>query len=388
MILRILIPLLLLILLPDVYLWLHRLRRPSYTWAERLLWLLPSLGMVVFTIILACAPSFVPDDIYWVRLYIALLGVWVLPKFVYALCSSIGWGVCHMAHRRHNWGRLVGIALGGYIIYVFIYGYTIGFGDIQVRHIDLAVKDLPARFDGVRIAHFSDAHVGTYTGRRTDILRRAVDSIMAQRPDLICFTGDIQNVQPAEVEPVVPLLSRLHAPLGVFSVLGNHDYASYQTQDENVRQASVNRLCHTERAMGWQLLRNEHCVVRRGGDSIVVAGMENDGEPPFPALGDAARTMQGVPHKTFTLMLQHDPSAWQRTILPKTQAQLTLSGHTHGGQVSIFGLRFTQWGGRKDLGLYCQGGRYLYVSGGLGGVLALRYGVPPEITIIALHRKP
>ena len=157
MIARVFIPLLLIIILPDVYLWLHRLRRPVYSWAERLLWLTPSALMIVFSGILAVSPSFVPDDIYWARLYIALLGVWVVPKLVYVLCSAIGLAICRLAHSRRNWGRLVGMGLAGYMVYAFVYGYTIGFADIEVKHVTLAVDNLPKEFDGLRVAHLSDA---------------------------------------------------------------------------------------------------------------------------------------------------------------------------------------------------------------------------------------
>ena len=151
MIARVFIPLLLIIILPDVYLWLHRLRRPGYSWVERLLWLTPSALMIVFSSILAVSPSFVPDDIYWARLYIALLGVWVVPKLVYVLCSAIGLAICRLAHSRRNWGRLVGIGLAGYMVYAFVYGYTIGFADIEVKHVTLAVDNLPKEFDGLRV---------------------------------------------------------------------------------------------------------------------------------------------------------------------------------------------------------------------------------------------
>lgn len=384
MIARVFIPLLLIIILPDVYLWLHRLRRPVYSWAERLLWLAPSALMIVFSGILAVSPSFVPDDIYWAQLYIALLGVWVVPKLVYVLCSAIGLAICRLAHSRRNWGRLVGIGIAGYMVYAFVYGYTIGFADIEVKHVTLAVDNLPKEFDGLRVAHLSDAHVGTYTGRRAQILSRAVDSTLAQRPDLICFTGDIQNVKPAELEPVMPMLARLKAPLGVYSVLGNHDYATYLGGTDEERSRAEQRLCQMERGLGWHLLLNDNCVIRRGSDSIFIAGMENDGEPPFPSRGDVGKTMRGIPAGAFTLMLEHDPSSWTRTILPHSTAQVTLSGHTHGGQIELFGLRFTQLRQRHDLGLYREGQRWLYVNAGLGGVVPMRYHVNPEITIITL----
>ncbi len=384
MIARIFILILLMIVLPDVYLWLHRLRRPKYSWTERILWLLPSALMIVFSIILALLPDFVPNDIYWMRLYIALLGIWVIPKLVYTLCSAIGLAVCRLAHSHRNWGRAVGFILAAAIVYIFVYGYTIGFGNIRVRHITLTFDNLPEQFDGLRIAQLSDIHAGTYTGRYAGILDRAIDSILAQKPDIICFTGDIQNVQPAELEPAMPILSRLHAPMGVWAVLGNHDYATYMAGTEASRRQAIQHLYQMERQMGWKLLLNENHALRRNGDSIFIAGMENDGEPPFPSTANTEKTMRGIPSSAFTLMLEHDPSSWTRTILPHTTAQLTLSGHTHGGQIELFGMRFTQLRQPHDLGLYHEANRYLYVSAGLGGVVPIRFHVDPEITIITL----
>lgn len=387
MIARIFILLLLIIVLPDVYLWKHRLSLPKYSWTERILWLLPSTLMIVFTVVLSLTPNFVPNNIYWIRLYIALLGVWVLPKLIYTLCATIGIMVCRLMHSRRNWGKLIGMMLAFGIAYVFVYGYTIGFGKITVNHITLTVDKLPKHFDGVRIAHLSDIHAGTYTGRYANILSRAVDSTLAQKPDIICFTGDIQNVQPSELESVMPVLSKLHAPMGVWTILGNHDYATYMAGTEATRKKAISQLCQMERQMGWQLLLNENKPIHRGGDSIFIAGMENDGQPPFPSTANPTKTMQGIPHSAFTLMLEHDPSSWTRTILPNTTAQLTLSGHTHGGQIQIGGLRFTQLRQPHDLGLYAQDGRYLYVNAGLGGVVPLRFNVNPEITIITLKKK-
>ena len=139
--------------------------------------------------------------------------------------------------------------------------------------------------------------------------------------------------------------------------------------------------------MGWQLLLNSHHIVRRGNDSIVIAGTENDGLPPFPNKADIARALKHIDKAAFVVMLQHDPSAWQRTILPQSHAQLTLSGHTHGGQMSLFGLRPTQLVGNNDAGLYTQGDRMLYVSTGIGGFLPFRFHMNPEIVIITLKTK-
>ena len=268
--------------------------------------------------------------------------------------------------------------------YIFLYGTYIGFGKIEVNQLSFASKDLPKAFNGYRIVQFSDLHIGSYTGWREDILRRAVDSINAQQPDMIVFTGDLQNKTPDEITDHIALLSRLHARDGIYAVLGNHDYAEYLNgADEATKAANCRRTREIIESIGWTLLCNDHRVIRRGNDSIIIAGMENDGEGRFPQLGDIKKTLEGC--EAFTIMLEHDPSSWQRKILPQSHAQLTLSGHTHAMQFALFGWSPVQLKGGETVGLYREGHRALYVSKGLGGVIPFRFGATGEITVITLN---
>lgn len=265
----------------------------------------------------------------------------------------------------------------------YIYGLTIGVGKINVRHIDLAFDDLPIQFDGFRIAHISDLHVGTFDGWRSRILKAEIDSILEQNADIVCFTGDMQNMKPDEVEKMMPILKRL--PYTHF-VLGNHDYAQYVHKNHGIEQEIRHKLLALEHQLG-RTLCNENVMITRGESSIWLAGEENDGLPPFPTYCNLGKTLQGIPDSAFTILLQHDPSAWRRSILPNSRAQLTLSGHTHGGQMQILGWRPTKKQGKEDLGLYEDNGRFLYVSAGLGGFVPFRLNMPNEITVITLHKK-
>lgn len=377
------------IVLPCLYVDLRYLRRKRFgrVWV-RMLWWLPGFCMTVFTVVLAMHPDFAPADTTALNFYLFLLGLLVVPNFVFALCSVVGLALKKWLHMRRNYGNHVGLAMVAVHWYVLIYGSTIGFNEIVVKQIDYASADLPAAFDGYRIVQFSDAHVGTYSSDRDYLLDASVDSINAQHADMIVFTGDLQNMRPVEVERHVRTLSSLHAPDGVFSVLGNHDYADYLHADTATKAANCRRMVDLQRQMGWTLLRNEHRVVRRGGDSIIVAGMENDGiSKRSPERGDVGKTLSGTSPRDFVLMLQHDPSCWRRKILPQCNAQLTLSGHTHGMQFELFGwspiaFKYSEWGG-----LYREGARAIFVSTGLGGFLPFRFGVPGEVVVITLHRK-
>lgn len=387
MIARIIIPILLAIVLPDIYIDMHYWRHyKGYTWWRRLLWWLPSVLMVAYSIAIASTRNFVPDEMMFINVYMMLVGLVVMPKMLFALCSGIGYLVCKYTHRRRNYGNFIWLPFAAGAIYIIMYGFIVGFGKLEVKHLDLYFDDLPEAFEGYRIVHFSDAHVGSFQYDKKSILHRDIDSINAQKADMVVFTGDIQNMQPDELLPVMPLLSKVKAKDGVYSVLGNHDYSIYIDATEDVMKANIKATVDREQQMGWTVLRNDNRVIRRDADSLVIAGEENGGRKPSPKLADLEKSLHGVGKGAFIVMLQHDPNVWQEKIVPDGRVQLTLSGHTHAGQVSVFGLRFTQLTAHNDYGLYNQDRQQLYVTSGLGGVVAMRFGATAEIAVITLHK--
>jgi len=357
MIARILIILLGLIVLPDVYLYyaFARSRGGLRLW-QSVLFFAPATALCAYTLCLARVGGFAPESMTMLNVYLLLLGVFVLPKLLFAVCHFLGWAHCRFHRTRRNCGIRVGLLLAGLLIILTLYGSTLGFSKVTVRHETFCSRDLPESFDGYRIAHLSDIHAGTFSGRLINILEREADSVNAQSPDLIVFTGDLQNTRPSEIVPAVGALNRMKAKDGVVSVLGNHDYAEYIEATESERQMSERELRNRERSLGWNLLLNSNTTVRRGNDSIVIAGMENDGRPPFPQRGDLRR------------------------------AQLTLSGHTHAMQFEMFGwspasLVYREWGG-----MFREGDRAINVSKGMGGFIPFRIGASNEIVIITLRR--
>lgn len=386
MIARIFIYLLLFIVLPDIYLDRRFLRkRTRYLWWQRVLWWLPGAFMFVYTIVLAASRNFAPDSIAILYIYLLLLGVLITPKFIFALCSFLGWAHCRYHHTRNNWGNLVGLILALAVDVAIIYGGTLGFRKLEIRYEDYYSDDLPAAFDGYKIVQFSDAHVGTYGSIYANVLTKAVDLINEQQADIAVFTGDLQNMEPKELYPFMQTLSSVTAKDGVFSVPGNHDYSGYIDAPSAIKVANERELISLERQMGWDLLLNEHRVIRRGNDSIVIAGMENDGGKRFPQKGDINKTLAGVSDGAFIVMLEHDPSSWRKKILPQSKAQLTLSGHTHAGQIDIFGLSPAALSYKEWFGMYNESGRALNVSAGMGGFIPFRLGVSNEIVVITLH---
>ncbi len=391
MIAHIIVLLLLLIAVPDYYLHRHYLRRRrGYTWKWRFLWWLPALVMAVYALALTFSGDFAPTEIGYLYLFLLLLGLIVVPKVIFALCSSVGLLVCRLTRSRHNWGNAIGLLLALLVVVGTIYGSTLGVTRLKVRHEEFVSKEIPEAFDGYRIVHFSDAHVGACTGYRSVILEKMVDSINAQHPDMVAFTGDIQNKLPSELDRVQPLLSKIQSRDGIFAVMGNHDYAKYIDGDPiecNLNEALTESKI---RSLGWTLLINENRTVRRGNDSIFVVGTGDDYDsryqPDRSKRSNFRKAMEGISDKSFALMLQHAPQLWPDSVLNHTTAQLTLSGHTHGGQVRILGfapisLREDYWGG-----MYQEGHRALNVSTGVSGLIPFRIGMTPEIVVITLRR--
>lgn len=391
MILRFLIFFILIILVPDIYIWLHYYRtRYLHNRVVRALWWLPCLCMIAYTVALSTIRNFAPTDLTWLNTYLCLFGLFILPKALFAICSGIGSALRAICHTRYNYGHRIGLAAGAIGALAYIYGMAFGVGRIVVRQVDISFQDLPKEFEGFRILQISDIHSGTFNGWRRKILKAEIDSIRAQKNiDLVCFTGDMENMRPREVETMMPELQRLPY---MYSVLGNHDYAQYvkATPEEKVKM--TNQLVDIENKLGRVLLNGNGPIRRKlsngqlSTDSIWLAGSEDYSSKPEYNHSNLKKTLNGIPPSAFVILLQHDPTAWDKDILPHSNVQLTLSGHTHGGQMQLFGLRPTMLTINEDRGLYQKDGRYIYVNAGLGGLVPFRFNMPCEITVITLHR--
>jgi len=395
MIARILIPIVVFTILP--YWWIYRLyaKLRLKGWKRLAYWLLPLL-VIGYSTYLTLEPNFLPEQPVLIDIWFVMMAFLAVPQFVFTFCSAVGWACRRLRHGSRNWGKLVGLVLAVVAFFSFIYGFTWGFRKMEVKRFTVYVPDLPKAFDGYRIVHFSDIHLGSYYGWRGNLPQRDIDSINAQHADLICFTGDIQNVMPSELTPYKSLLSSLKARDGVMSVLGNHDYSWYVgTDDEQEKRRIEQAVQRFERSLGWRLLMNEHVVLHRGGDSIYVAGTENYDKPKRTQV---ARSLYGIRPGHFVLMLQHIPTQW-REMWPSTinekhgskdsvlvAPQLTLSGHTHAGQIRVLGLRPSLFA-PFDYGLYEREGCQLYTTSGLGGTVPIRIGATAEIAVITLRRK-
>ena len=284
-------------------------------------------------------------------------------------------------------GIWIGLSASAMAELLAIYGLTLGWRRLKVKNVQITFPNLPSAFNGYRILHLSDLHLGSF-GRHSSFVRKIVTTANRQSVDVIVFTGDLVNKVARETIPYRHILGTLHAPDGVFAVLGNHDYCEYGPKrkqgdhDRNLQQ--LNKIIYS---MRWQLLLDEYKVVERQGENIAIAGVENIGLPPFPVKGNLVKALQGIKKGTFTILLSHDPNHWRQEVVRKTDISLTLSGHTHGaqlqlGRLSLARFAFKEWGG-----LYHQGSQWLYVSLGLGGAFPFRLGAWPEMTVIELKKE-
>jgi hypothetical protein len=215
--------------------------------------------------------------------------------------------------------------------------------------------------------------------------------IHEMKPDIIVFTGDLVNNISDEIISFIPVLSRLQAPHGVFSVLGNHDYGDYQQwPDAGAKSRNLQQLEMFQKEMGWRLLKNEHVVLKGTKSDIALIGVENWSAGRFQTYGDLPKSYQGSEHAHVKILLSHDPSHWNAEVTTRfTDIDLTLSGHTHGFQfgVEIPGFRWSpaQWIYKQWAGLYSENKQHIYVNRGLGFLgYPGRVGIAPEITLIEL----
>ncbi len=288
------------------------------------------------------------------------------------------------------------IPYAGFIISIgiaasMIFGIVVGSRQTRTVHHELSFNNLPVQFDGYKIFVFTDAHLGGMLyGER--LLKKAEKVVNNATPDLILFIGDLVNNFAYEADGFEANFQQITSQGESFSILGNHDYGDYSDwESDDKKQANFDAILEANRKLGFSLLRNEHVVLKKGGDSIYLVGVENWGHPPFPQYADLDSAMTGISPEAFTILLSHDPAHWESRIENKKAIELTFSGHTHGMQwgIKIAGIPFSlaymsrkYWGG-----LYRNSNSVLYVNTGFGTVgVPWRLDMPAEYSVFTLKR--
>jgi uncharacterized protein len=270
-------------------------------------------------------------------------------------------------------GQLLGIAGTFGLLGTGIYSFAIERFWLDIREVRIVLAHLPRSFSGLRIVLLSDIHFGFFYFAKN--FSHVIDEINGLRPDVICFTGDLIDSETClgSLEPAIPFLTRLQAPLGKFAVLGNHDYRS-----------GIKHVIRGLKSGGFQVLQNQHAVLQKANERIYLIGLDDvlEGKP------NLLTAMKGIPETACNILLVHEPDYACYT--RKFPIDLQLSGHSHGGQVRVPFIWpfFTSRMGKKYVsGLYKTGNLRVYTNRGLGTTtLPLRFLCRPEITVITLER--
>jgi len=372
--------LLLLLIVPDLFVWWN-FTRPQAGWWRTALLVAPTVATLLCMVLLFCQVRAVT----LMEIAFILLVCVAVPKLAFVLFALIGKGAGLLSANAEGMVVRAGMVVSVLLAATQIYGTTFGWRKLTTVRTQISVDGLPAAFDGYRIVQISDLHLGTYAGDDS-ILRRMVDSVNAQMPDLIVFTGDIVNVSSDEIAPYADALKKMRAKDGVVAILGNHDYCIYYPGLSPQEQAAhVRRVVEAEKEMGWNVLLNENRKIARGADTLCIAGVENTGKPPFPSRGNLEKALEGASPSSCTILLSHDPWHWRHGVVGKAPVALTLSGHTHALQLQIGNFSPAQWFMPEWGGLYSDGAQQLFVSTGIGGTIPYRLGVWPRIEVLLLR---
>ena len=326
----------------------------------------------------------------------------ICPTMIWLVC----WIVARLCHHSMPFAPFcyTGLALVLLFCGTMLYGYWFGRKQLHVIETTYTSPQVPAAFNNYKIVHISDLHLSSFADS-PKFLKRIIDTINAQQPDLICFTGDFVGFGVEEAIPFTNILLQMQAKDGIMSVLGNHDFALYHhglTDAE--KEEKVNQLTTYQRdTLGWQLLRNQSYFIQRDSAYLQIIGVDNTSckGQGFQTIsrGDlnAALQFRGRPTgysleakgNGIQILLTHDPSHWRGEVIPKTDIPLTLSGHTHAGQVRLFGYPLSSLMFTESEGWYHTTQHHatqsLHINTGLGCTLPVRIGAPAEITVLTLQ---
>jgi predicted MPP superfamily phosphohydrolase len=316
-----------------------------------------------------------------------------IPKIIFVLVISILYFTNYVFSASASLiiVPIFGLFSGFLPFFVIVYAVFRSLYRFKIHEVTITTESLPENFDGLKVVHISDLHLGSFNYRYS-ILERAVQLINSIDADLIFFTGDLVNNFAWELNGWEPVLRQLSAKKGKYAVLGNHDYGDYSTWESlDEKQANLEAIKDFYKNTDFKLLLNESDLIQDGDDTIAIIGVENWGKPPFKQYGDLQVALTDVISIRYKLLLSHDPSHWDQEVINDTDIAITFSGHTHGMQAGIQ-FRGAQWSPikykyKRWAGLYKYNSQYLYVTRGLGWLgFPGRLGMRPEITYIKLKK--
>ncbi len=386
-----LVSLLLLIAIPDTFFYLKLKRRDSHPFYI-VMHLIPA---VIFTVLFLYI-KFGLESMHNFRVVVAVMWLFFfflliyLSKLIHAFFYVLEYIYKKITGHESIYFYIARIGLNTYIVAAMLISAYITPRRFDVTHIQIPIKGLPAAFDGYRIVQISDLHLGSWNFKHKK-LYPVLKLVNEQNPDIIVFSGDMVNNFADETASWQPYFAQLKAPYGKFAVMGNHDYGDYTDwKNDSLRADNSQRIRDAIKDFGFTLLLNEHVYLKCGSsDSLLLLGVENWNKDKKANYSDLEKALRNTSPKEPKILLTHDPSQWEPEVLKHKDIVLTLSGHTHAGQLGIqIGKRlispaefvFKYW-----VGLYQIDNQYLYVNRGIGYIgLPMYISVRPEITVIEL----
>jgi|BioPla2DNA2_1021312.scaffolds.fasta_scaffold02085_4 predicted MPP superfamily phosphohydrolase len=320
------------------------------------------------------------------------LVIWYIPRILLFILIAVSYILLFFSQKlRKRTITIINIFIISLLIVVTL-SISLCRYTLKERNFDIYSSNIGESFENYTVVQFSDMHLGTMKNSKS-LWLKYVEKINALEPDLIVFTGDLVNNFHTETIGWDSVFSGLKAKDGKIAVLGNHDYGGYaKWKSEYDKQTNNLKIISFLKRNGFTVLENENVSLIKGIDTLIIAGIENWGQPPFPQYGDITKTLQGVEQKP-TVLLSHDPDLWEAEVKNKRKnIFLTLSGHTHGFQFGIrskyinfcpASIRYEYWGG-----LYKSQNQYLYVNTGIGFVgFKGRIGICPEVSVFKLKNR-
>lgn len=372
-------------------------------WLYRVVWI--ASGIAITAILVSYAQNLIFANLEgdFAKIVYLWSGMWFLPKIIlapYLLIVNSGSSLVKLTKKafrrkkapergeiksekiikRREFIQTVGWTAAGVPFLASAYGFAVERRQVKVFVERIRIPHLPRALKGFKIAQISDIHAGSFI--TDDIFRESVEITNSLRPDIVVMTGDFVNSNPSELPLVAPHFSKFKAKRGVYGCLGNHDHYMNAVDHEKTVRIIKNS--------GVDLLINENRKIRVGEATLQLAGIDNKSHR--HDYSDYDRAFSDLDETSPTVLLCHDPINWKPDIVDANRkVDLTLSGHTHGGQISLnildesfnhVRLLYDHW-----IGLYQEGDKYLYVNRGLGTTgPPVRLGAPPEVTLIILDR--
>ena len=386
----VLIILLLMIAIPDIFFYL-KLKRKDQKEIYVIFHLIPALlftGMFLYIKFgLELSHNFrVVAEILWLYFFFLVIYISKILHVIFYFLNYLFRLIFHHDDIYFNYARfiLTGLVIG----YMAVSAYITP-RNYDVTNVQVEIPKLPASFDGYKIVLISDAHLGSWN-KKFGKIKKVVKLVNEQNPDIILFAGDMVNNFASEAEGWQPYFRELNSKSGNYAILGNHDYGDYADwKSQKDRMDNRLKIKQAIRNFGFRLLLNEHVYLKKGSDSILLAGVEDWNKNKAANYCDINKALAGSSSETPKILLSHDPTEFDLEIAGKKDIALTLSGHTHAGQMGFrIGDKLyspSSFIFKYYAGLYKVNEQFIYVNRGIGFIgLPMFIGVRPEITVITL----